>query len=82
MVIYYQYVILAVYFRKQFNYFFPNRVTKKIINAITAITKNIPTPIPVLKIPPITEQPEMVMRSDINIALIPIFFILQWFLNY
>jgi hypothetical protein len=48
-----------------FNYFFPNSLLiKNSTIASIATTIKIPTPIPALKIPPITEQ----LVNEINIA--------------
>jgi len=46
--------------------FLPMRLKKNTVNAITNTTKNIPTPMPVLKIPPTTEQLEKVARKRID----------------
>ncbi len=54
--------------------FLKMRNIKKITNTITKTDTNIPTPIPVLKIPPTTAQPENVVSSVINNAYISICF--------
>ena len=53
--------------------FLPILLTRK-ISAITITTINIPTPIPVLKIPPIIAQLEKVMSREINNAAISVCF--------
>lgn len=57
--------------------FFVNRVIIKTTMTIMAITINIPAPIPTLKIPSTTEQPERENNMDkINNSLIDLFCII------
>jgi len=65
-------------------YFFRILVTKKIINAITSMVKNMPTPMPVLNIPPITAQPgnrSIAISKRLIMLWLPgrMFFILLYF---
>ena len=63
-----------------------NLLIKKMISAITAITINIPTPIPALKIPsiaeqlvsiiPITDNNATLVNNDFMISLFKLFIIL------
>lgn len=60
-------------------YFFLLKIREIITIMIPTINtdKNIPTPIPVLKIPSTTAQPENMVKSAINIVyIITLFFIL------
>ena len=65
---------LDFFLKQNFSYFLPKLEMMKMTSAITAMTRKIPTPIPALKIPLITEQPVNDMHTKIKSIILDVLF--------